>query len=123
MTKLIALLAVAGAVAAAVFFWRKNEESWEAMWSSTKDTTSSWSKTVVQDAGKAADTVSTAVDKGTGEIDELVHEMNELAHEITGATADATQKIDIAAKKVSTTKAEVASVLADEVTEEPDASQ
>ena len=113
MTKLIGLLALAGAVAAAVFFWRKNEGSWEATWSSTRDTTSSWGKAVAEEAVKAADTVSTAVEDGTSAI-------SDLAQEITSATTDATRKIDVAAKKVSTAKADAASVLADEVTEEPD---
>jgi hypothetical protein len=112
MTKLIALLALAGAVAAAVFFWRKNEGSWEGMWSSTKDTTSAWGKSATQGAGKAADTVSTAVGNGTRAVDDLTH----------GIT-DATQKIDVAAQKMSTAKADVASALADEVTEEPGTSQ
>ena len=112
MTKLIALLALAGGVAAAVFFWRKNEGSWESMWTSAKETPSSWGTTIAHEARQAADTVSTAVDNGTSAI-------NDLANEIT----DATQKIDKAAKKVSTAKSDAASALADEVTKEPDTSQ
>ena len=84
MTKLIALLALAAAVAAAVFFWRKNEESWDAAWSSTKDTASSWSKTVAEETSKAGDTVSTALDNATSAI-------GDLAHGVTGATTDATE--------------------------------
>jgi len=116
MTKLIALLALAGGVAAAVFFWRKNEGSWESMWTSAKETPSSWGTTIAHEARQAADTVSTAVDNGTSAI-------NDLANEITDATTDATQKIDKAAKKVSTAKSDAASALADEVTKEPDTSQ
>jgi hypothetical protein len=112
MTKLVALLALAGAVAA-VFYWRKKGGSWESMWSTTKDTTSVWGTTVAHEAKQAADTVSTAVDDGTSAI-------NDFAHEITGATTDATQKIDEAKKKVATAKADAASALANEVTEEPD---
>src|SRR6516162_248343 len=108
MTTLVALLALAGAIAAAVFFWRKNEESWESMWDFTKDTTSEWGRTVAHETRQAADSVSTAVDNGTSAV-------NDLAHEITGATMDATQKIDDAAKKVSTAKADAASLLADDV--------
>ena len=80
----------------------------EAAWSSTRDTTSSWSKTVAQEAGRAADTVLTAVDKGASAVDDLAHELS-----------DPTQKIDVAAEKFSTAKTDVASGLADEVTEEP----
>jgi hypothetical protein len=112
MTKLIALLALAGAVAAAVFFWRKKEGSWESMWSTTRDSTSSWGKTVAHEVSHAADTVSTVVDNGAGAV-------NDLAHEMTHATTDATQKIDKAAKKVSAAKADAASALADETAEEP----
>jgi hypothetical protein len=116
MRKLIALLALAGAVATAVFFWRRKEGSWGSMWSTTKETTSSLGTTVAHEAKQAADNVSTAVDDSTSAI-------NNLAHEITGATTDATQKIDEAAKKVATAKADAASAFADEVTEAPDASQ
>jgi hypothetical protein len=42
MTKLIALFPLAGVVAAAVFFWRKNARSWESTWDSAKETTSWW---------------------------------------------------------------------------------
>jgi hypothetical protein len=94
MTKLVALLALAGAAAAAVFYWRKKEGSWESMWSTTKDTTSSWGTTVAHDAKQAADIVSTGVTESTGAI-------NDLAHEITGATTDATQKIDEAKNDVT----------------------
>ena len=116
MTKLIALLALAGAVATAVFFWRRNEGSWESMWTSAKEKPSSWGQTVAHETRQAADTVSTVVDNGASAI-------SDLAHEITGATTDATQKIDVAAKKVSTAKADAASAIADEVTEEADKSQ
>jgi hypothetical protein len=55
------------------------------------------------------------VNDGTGAV-------NDLADEITGATTDATKKIDVAAKKVSAAKADAASALAHEVTEDPDTS-
>jgi hypothetical protein len=116
MTKLIALLALAGAVAAAVFFWRKKEGSWESMWDSAKETPSSWGKTVAHETREAADTISTVVDSGTSAI-------NDLAHEITDATTDATKKIDRATKKVSTAKADASAALADEAAKGPDTSQ
>src|SRR5215471_17860228 len=108
MTKLIALLALAGAVATAVFFWRKKEGSWESMWSSAKEAPASWGKTVAHEAREAADTVSAVVDNGAGAIHDLTHEM-------TDATTDATHKIDVAAEKVSTAKADTVSALGDEV--------
>ena len=44
MSKLIAVV-LAGALAAVLFFWRKSEGSWGSMWSSAKDSGSSWSET------------------------------------------------------------------------------
>jgi hypothetical protein len=110
MTKLIALLALAGAVAAAVFFWRKKEGSWESMWSSTAETTSAWGKTVADEARQTAAVVSKAVDDGASAIDDLADEMK-------GATTDAAEKVDEAAKKVSAAKADAASALADDAKE------
>jgi hypothetical protein len=115
MTKLIALLALAGAVAAAVFFWRKNEGSWEAMWSSTTDTTSSWSKTVAHEASNAADAAS-------ADRDDVTHAVPDLADDITGATEHATHEVGKATKKGSAATTEDASKLADELTAEPDTS-
>jgi hypothetical protein len=116
MTKLIALLALAGAVAAAVFFWRRKEGSWESMWSSTTDTTSSWSKTVAHEAGKAADTVSSVVDDGARAVADF-------ADEITGATEPAAHDAGEAAKEGPADPADAASKLADEVTAKLDTSQ
>ena len=74
MTKLVALLALAGAIAAAVYFWRKNEESWESMWDSTKDATSEWGRTVAHEASKTADNVAEAADTVTNEASNLADE-------------------------------------------------
>jgi hypothetical protein len=110
MSKLIALLALAGALAAALFFWRKKEGSWESMWSTTSESASSWGKTVAQEASHAGDAFNDAA-----------HEINDLAHELSGATVNAAKKVDEAGKKVSAAKAEAeaASVSADEVDGEP----
>ena len=48
MRKLIALivgiLAAVGAAVTIVFFWRKKQGSWDATWSSAKDTATSFGK-------------------------------------------------------------------------------
>jgi gas vesicle protein len=101
MTKLIALLALAGAVAAGVFFWRKNDRSWESMWSSTKETTSSWSETVANETSGVADTVSAAADNvahvGPQLVDDVKaggsqahEEATEAVHRVAAAAEDAT---------------------------------
>jgi hypothetical protein len=81
MTKLIALLVLAGAVAAGVFYWRKNDESRAEMWSSTKDTMSSWSKTVADETGKAGETVAAAADTVTNAASQVADEAKGAASE------------------------------------------
>src|SRR5215471_1643103 len=59
---IVALLAAIGA-ATVVFFWRKNHrQSWDSSLSSARDTASSWTKTAVDQADKAAHRVAGAAD-------------------------------------------------------------
>src|SRR6516225_230671 len=104
MTKLIGLLALAGAIAAAVFFWRRNEEPWESMWTSTRDAASSWGKTVAHEAGNATDTASTAVTEAT-------NTAVKVADKIKDVTADTADDAGKAAKKGSAAAADAASAL------------
>jgi hypothetical protein len=69
MVKLIALLAAAGAFAAAVFFWRKQgEPSVDSMWSSAEDALSSWGETAANEAGSGAD----AATKAAAEVNDTI---------------------------------------------------
>jgi hypothetical protein len=106
MTKLIALLALAGAVAAAVFFWRKNDGSWESMWSSTKDTTSSWSQTAAQEAGRAADGIAARANSVTSAA-------SHLAEEAKGDGSQAHEKVTEVADKVVATADSAAEATSD----------
>jgi hypothetical protein len=116
MRKLIALLALAGAaVTAALFFWRRKEGSWASMCSSARDTTCSWGKTVADEAGKAGDTVVTAVDEATNTVAGFADEIKE-------GTAHTTRRVGNAAKKESAAVAEQVSNLADEVPDQAEAS-
>jgi hypothetical protein len=111
MTKLIALLAVAGAVAAGLYFWRRNEQSWESRWSSAKDSTSSWGTSAWNEAGAAADRVGGATDTAT-------KAASDLADELKRGTSQATDKAGKAADSVAAaadSATEAASNLADEV--------
>jgi hypothetical protein len=110
MTKLIALLAVAGAIGAAIFFWRRNPDSWRAGWSSAKDSTSSWGTTATDAAGRAADRVSgtaEGADAASDFADAVKGGISQAAHEAGGAVDSA------GAAAVRAT--EEASNLADEV--------
>ena len=99
MSKPIALLAVvlAGALAAVLFFWRKSEESWSSMWSSAKDSSSSWSETAAHESGKAADSVAAVAEHATTAVfdlgDELKANASEAAHE-AGQAADRAAETD-----------------------------
>lgn len=73
MTKLIALLAVAGAVGVGLFFWRRNEKSWRSLWSAS-----------AREAGNAADRVVAAAGGVT-------HAAHDLADELTGSASHAAQ--------------------------------
>jgi hypothetical protein len=75
MKKLIALLALAGAVAGAVFFWRRNEKSWSS-WCSAKGTGCSW--------GKPAREASSATDQLAAAADGLAEAASDLADQVKG---------------------------------------
>jgi hypothetical protein len=113
MTKLIALLAVAAAVAAGLYFWRRNEESWESGWSSAKDSTASWGRAATDQAGAAADRVAAAADSATNAASNLAEELKRGASRASDEAGKATDSIADAAD--SATKA--ASELTDEVKE------
>ena len=85
MSKLFALV-LAGALAAVLLFWRKSEGSWSSMWSSAKDSSSSWSETAAHESGKAADKVAAAADHATAVVSDLADEVKgsapQAAHEV-----------------------------------------
>ena len=93
MSKLFALCAVVltGALAAVFFFRRKSQESWDATWSSAKDSTSSWGETAARESGKAFDKVTAAAEHATTAAfdsgDELKGKASEAAHQ-AGKAAD-----------------------------------
>jgi hypothetical protein len=80
MKWLVALLALLGAVAAAFFFWRKNQRSASSLWGQARDSTSSWTDTVAGKAGEAADAVADMGDKATSAA-------SQVADEVKGATS------------------------------------
>ena len=94
MSKLIALLALvlAGALAAVLFFWRKSEASWSSMWSSAKDSSSSWSETAAHGSGKAAERVAAEAEHATTAVfdlgDELKGNASQAAHEAADRAAE-----------------------------------
>jgi hypothetical protein len=75
MRKLIALLVAVGAVAAVVFFWRRDQESWKSTWCSAKDSTSSWGKTAAREAEKSVDSVSSVADRAADAASDLADEV------------------------------------------------
>ena len=75
--RLIALLALAGAVAAGVVFFWRNRESMDSTWSSAKDTTSDWAKTASDQAGRAADSVTATVGNAANTAAQFADEMKE----------------------------------------------
>jgi hypothetical protein len=77
MRKLIALLLAVGAVAAIVFFWRRDQQSWNSTWCSAKHSTSSWGKAAAHEAEKAADSVSSAADTATAAASNLADEVKD----------------------------------------------
>ena len=110
MSKLIAMV-LAGALAAVLFFWRKSEESWSSMWSSVKDSSSSWSETAAHDYGKAADRVAAAADDATTA-------GSDLADAVKGRASQAADKVGNAADTMAETAdhaSTAASDLADDV--------
>jgi hypothetical protein len=79
MAKLIGLVALAGAVAAGVFFWRRQgQPSLDSMWSSTEDSLTSWGQSAADEAGKAADKVAAAADGATSAATDLADEVKDV---------------------------------------------
>jgi hypothetical protein len=110
MSKLIALLAVAGAVAAGLYFWRRNEQSWESRWAA-KDSTSSWGTSAWNEAGAAADRVGGATDSAAKAASDLADELKRGASQATDKAGEAADSVAAAADSAT----EAASNLADEV--------
>ena len=100
MTKLIALLAVAGAVGVGLFFWRRNEKSWRSIWSASAreagnavdrvvaaaggltnaahdlaDVLTGGASRVAQEAGKAADSAAASSDSVINEVSNIADEV------------------------------------------------
>jgi gas vesicle protein len=100
VSKLIALFAVAlaAALTGVLFFWRRSEESWGAMWGSARESTTSWSKTAVHESAKAADRVSAVADDTSATVsdfaDELTGSASQAAHEAGKATDSAAERAD-----------------------------
>jgi hypothetical protein len=111
VTKLLVLLAFAGAVAGVVFFWRRREQSWDSMWSSAKDSTSSWSKTASHEAGKAGDRMAEATGAATTKMSDLAEQATDGASHGTDAAGRTASKVPGAVD----TATSAASDLADEV--------
>jgi len=78
MKLLIALLAAIGAVAAGVFFWRRNQEPAGSMWNQAEDSASAWTKTASEKASEAAEKVKATADKATSAA-------SDAADQVTGA--------------------------------------
>jgi hypothetical protein len=78
MIKLIALLALAGAVAAGVVFFWRNRKSVESTWTSAKGSTAEWAKTANDDeAGKAAETVAAKIGSAANTASQFADEMKD----------------------------------------------
>jgi hypothetical protein len=75
MRKLIALLVAAGALAAVVVFWRRDQHSWMSTWCSDKDSRCSWGKTSAHETGKAGDGVSGTAEGATDAASDLADEV------------------------------------------------
>ena len=85
MSKLFALV-LAGALAAVLVFWRKREGSWSSIWSSAKDSSSSWSEAAAHESGKAAHRVAAAADDATAFV-------SDQADEVKGGAAQAARDV------------------------------
>ena len=68
MKLVIALLAAIGAVAAALFFWRKYREPASQAFSEATDSVSSWSKTAAEKAGETADKIGEKAREAADEV-------------------------------------------------------
>ena len=77
MKKLIFLLAVAGAVAAAVGFWRRKDAS--DLWDSTRDTVTSWGEPAATKAEEVAETAAQAADSAAKEAGKAAKKAKDVA--------------------------------------------
>ena len=77
MKKLIFLLAVAGAVAAAVGFWRRKDAS--ELWDSTRDTVTSWGEPATTKAEEVAETAVQAADSAAKEAGKAAKKAKDVA--------------------------------------------
>lgn len=77
MKKLIFLLTVAAAVAAAVGFWRRKDAS--ELWDSTRDTVTSWGEPAATKAEEVADTAVQAADSATKEARDAAEKAKDVA--------------------------------------------
>ena len=77
MKKLIFLLAVAGAVAASVGFWRRKDAS--ELWDSTRDTVTSWGEPAATKAEGVAETAAQAADSATNEARKVAKKAKDVA--------------------------------------------
>jgi len=75
--KLIALLALAGAIAAGVVFFWRNRESVDSTWTSARDSTSEWAKAASDESGRAAESVAAAVGSAANTASKFADEMKE----------------------------------------------
>ena len=90
MSKLIVVV-LAGALAAVLFFWRRNEESWSSMWSSAKDSSFSLHETAAHESGMTAGGVAAAADHATAAVSDLADEVKGSASQVAhkaGKAAD-----------------------------------
>lgn len=79
MKRLITLLAAVGAVAAGVFFWRRNQESEGSMWDQAEDSASSWTETAGEKASEAAEKVKATADKATSAASDAADQVTDAA--------------------------------------------
>jgi hypothetical protein len=77
MMKLIALLALTGAVIAGVVFFLRNRESVDSTWTSAKEATAEWGKTASDEAGSAAESVAATVGSAANTASQFADEMTE----------------------------------------------
>ena len=110
MQKLITLLAivVAGALVAVLFFWRRSQDSWDSMWSSARDSTSSWSDTASQGVGKAVNTVAAEVDRAATQGSQLAEELKGTATRAANETGKAADGVADAAGDASIAASDIA---------------
>ena len=97
MTKLIALLAVAGAVGVGLFFWRRNEKSWRSIWSASAREAGNAVDRVVAAAGGVTNAAHDLADVLTGGASRVAQEAGEAA----GSAADSANGVTKEAFKVA----------------------